>query len=316
MSDAVLTVQGLRKVFRCRGLAKGGEVVALDGVSFAVNRRECLGLLGESGSGKTTTAKVILGLEVPDEGEVKLAGEDIAGPRAPGRTNTKIQMVFQDPYEALNPGLRIREIVAEPLVAQRRRLARAERESLVSEALQSVDLSPAQEYLSRYPHQLSGGQRQRVAIARALVASPEFIVADEPTSMLDVSVRAGILKVLKKLQAERRLSLLFITHDWTVARVMCDTVAVMYAGRIVEQGPTEELICRGLHPYTRALVQAVTDLKGFWAHTEKYVVEAAEVARHGCRFHPCCPAAGDICRERQPDLRAVGERRWVSCHLA
>ncbi len=317
MSRVILAVNDLHKTFHDRGADGAAGVVALAGLSFTVLRGECFGLLGESGSGKTTAAKVILGLERPDRGEVKLHEADMLPGKPTGlECRRRIQMVFQDPYESLNPGMRVAEIVAEPLRIHEHRLTDGERRSRVNAAIEAVELRPAAEFAARYPHQLSGGQRQRVAIARALILQPEFIVADEPTSMLDVSVRAGVLAVLQRLQKEGNLSSLFITHDWTIARVMCDRVAVMYAGRIVEMGRTEELIREGRHPYTRALVQVVADLKGFWLQPEKYIRESTELSQAGCCFLSRCPMAVEVCERAEPCLRETAPGHWTRCHLA
>ncbi|MEW5866621.1 MAG: ABC transporter ATP-binding protein [Bacillota bacterium] len=299
------------------GPGRRSPVRAVDGVSFTVRQGECLGLVGESGSGKTTTARIVVGLEKPDSGAVTFEGVKTSGERHPAARAAcrRMQMIFQDPYESLNPGMTVSQLVAEPLRIQRLYRTTGEMREAVITSLESVDLEPASLYMNRHPHQLSGGQRQRVAIARALVSGPSLVVADEPTSMLDVSVRAGILALLSRLQQERNLSLLFITHDWTVARVMCSRVAVMYAGQIVESGRTEDLIADGCHPYTRALVAVVADLKSFWANQAHYVRDG-QTSGTGCLFAPRCPRAVCLCYKEPPDLVHLGDDHWVRCHLS
>lgn len=311
----VLVATDLRKVYP--GSGRRGPVRAVDSVSFTVRQGECLGLVGESGSGKTTTARLVIGLEKPDSGAVTFEGVKTSDARHPAARAAcrRMQMIFQDPYESLNPGMTVSQLVAEPLRIQRLCRTTQEVREAVIKSLETVDLEPASVYMNRYPHQLSGGQRQRVAIARALISGPSLVVADEPTSMLDVSVRAGILGLLSRLQRERSLSLLFITHDWTVARVMCSRVAVMYAGQIVESGKTEDLIEDGRHPYTRALVAVVADLKSFWANQAHYVRDG-QPAGSGCLFASRCPQATDQCYQEPPDLVHLGGDRWVRCHQA
>ena len=225
-----------------------------DGVSLEWRRGEILGVVGESGCGKSTLARAMLGLIEPAAGEVRLDGEVPSGRDGLADLRRRVQMIFQDPYQTLNPRQRVEAIVSEPLVVQG--VAAAEHDGRVRSALEDVGLEPDR-YLSRYPHQLSGGQRQRVAIAAALVLEPEGLICDEPVSMLDASVRAQILGVLLELQKRRELALIFITHDLSLAWSLCDRIAVMYLGRIVEQGSATDVIERPQHPYTEALVAAV-----------------------------------------------------------
>ena len=236
---------------------------ALDGISFEIGRGKVLGLVGESGSGKTTTGRILLGLEKVDSGTVYFDGVDILSLRR-GELRSfrrKAQLIFQDPFSSLPPHMKIRSIVSEPLRINHLGGAPEEMGKAVDEALEAVSLVPAREFESKFPSELSGGQRQRVAIARALILKPEFIVADEPVSMLDVSVRAGILNVLRDLQKKENLTVLFITHDLTVASYVCDEVAVMKLGRIVESGDIREVMESPKHEYTRALLDAVPEVE-------------------------------------------------------
>lgn len=260
---ALITTENLRKVFPVRkGLFGGQEyVTAVDDVSFKIHRREVFGLVGESGSGKTTCGRLLLRLLEPTTGSIYYDGVDIT--KLTGGEllsfRRRVQMIFQNPYESLNPRFTVYDSVAEPLIIQR--IADGEeRRRRVTEALEKVRLTPAESLLRRYPHELSGGQRQRVAIARALVTEPDFVVADEPVSMLDVSIRAGILNLMLDLRDDLNLTMLFITHDLAVARYMCDRIAVMHKGRIVELGSKEDVIENPQHPYTRALLSSVPRL--------------------------------------------------------
>ncbi len=231
------------------------------GVSFTIAPGEVFGLIGESGSGKTTVARAVMGLVRPAAGSVRFEGREILGlpERELRRVRRRLHLIFQDPYDSLHPGMRVREIVEEAMkihgVGDRARRTKA-----VSAALEEVGLTPSAHFTERYPHQLSGGQRQRVAIARAMVLDPVLVLADEPTSMLDLSLRAGVLEILKRHQDTRGTGYLFITHDLALARYLCDRVAVMFSGKLVELGPTETVIANPLHPYTRMLLRAVEEL--------------------------------------------------------
>jgi peptide/nickel transport system ATP-binding protein len=252
-------VEGLRKAFG-NGRGRGGGTVAVDGVSFSILAGEIYGLVGGSGAGKSTLARLVLRLLPADAGRVWVDGQDLFGLRRRElrRMRRRIQMVGQDPFQALHPGMAVHELVGEPLAVHRVG-NREDRTEMVRRALDEVALSPAGGLLDRYPNDLSGGQRQRVAIARAIVLEPTLLVADEPTSMLDASVQLGILNVLRSLQANRGLSALVITHDLAVARYVCDRIGVMHAGRIVEEGPVDQVIAAPLHDYTRALLAASED---------------------------------------------------------
>jgi oligopeptide/dipeptide ABC transporter ATP-binding protein len=330
--DLVLEVEDLRVTFAGRvgllaGLTgkRGNEARAVDGVIFSLRRGEVLALAGESGCGKTTTARAIMGLIKPQGGRILFEGSPVRNLR---RYRRRVQMVFQDPTGSLNPRQTIYEIVAEALRIHH--LSRGpngeSEEELVARALSRAGLRPPERFFLLYPHELSGGQRQRVVIAGALVLEPEVIVADEPVSNLDASVRGEILALLMKLREEDQISIVIVTHDLGLAWMVADRVAVMYLGRIVEIGPAEDVLTRPLHPYTRALLDVVPEAEGI----DRPILagEPPDPTRipPGCRFHPRCPdvASGgsatagveDACRG--DDLRLVELRtgHFAACHLA
>jgi oligopeptide/dipeptide ABC transporter ATP-binding protein len=289
---------------------------AVDGVSFDWRRGEILGVVGESGCGKSTLARALLGLVPCAAGQVVRDGAGIDGKAALRELRKHVQMIFQDPYQTLNPRQRVRTIVAEPLRVQG--VPGGEHEARVQRAMEDVGLEP-ERFLDRYPHQLSGGQRQRVAIAGALVLEPDGLICDEPVSMLDVSVRAQILQVLMELRARRHLALLFITHDLSLAWSICDRLAVMYLGRIVEQGSAVDVIERPQHPYTQALVDAVpvptADAEVTRVPLEGELPDATNVPS-GCRFHPRCPRRFEPCDKVDPELLTTsGDGQLAACLL-
>jgi peptide/nickel transport system ATP-binding protein len=316
--SALLAATGIARSYHTRGLfGRTAPVRAVDGVSLAVGRGETLGIVGESGSGKSTTGRLLLGLEPADEGRVSFAGEPLpaAGTAAWRRGRARMQMIFQDPLGALDRRLPVDVQVREPFDIHRIGDSR-ERDDRVGFLLGSVGLTRDQ--ASRYPHELSGGQRQRVVIARALATKPDLLVCDEPVSALDVSIQAQVVNLLVDLQAELGLAMLFISHDLRVVRQVSRRIAVMYLGRIVEEGDADDLFADPAHPYTRALVSAAP-MPGR-GRAPRIVLKGDPpnpAARPtGCAFHPRCPVAVGRCRAETPALADLGGGRRAACHLA
>jgi oligopeptide transport system ATP-binding protein len=319
---ALLEVKGLRKHFP---VTEGvivhrtiGEVKAVDGIDFTLRRGETLGLVGESGCGKTTTGRCILLLERPTAGEIIYDGVDLASlpHRELQALRRRIQVIFQDPYSSLNPRMKVGDIIGEPIKVHGIEPNGKRRAARVAELLATCGLDP--KFADRYPHEMSGGQRQRVGIARALALEPEFIICDEAVSALDVSIQAQIVNLLEHLRERFGLTYLFIAHDLSVVRHLCHRVAVMYLGRIVELAGCDELFDNPLHPYTRALLEAVP--------VPDPTVEAARSFRpvkgevpspmnppSGCVFHPRCPIAVETCSQVRPELRELRPGHWVAC---
>ena len=300
-------------------------VHAVDGVSFSLNRGEMMALVGESGCGKTSTVQTILGMVKPTSGAIRLNGTDVAGmsDRQMRPMRRTVQMIYQDPYESLDPRFRVRQTVEEPMLVHGIGSSKADREQLTVKALEQAGLGPAEMYLDRYPHELSGGQRQRVAIATALVLGPQLLLADEPVSMLDVSVRAGVLSLLDSLRSSADMGILMITHDLSTAAHFADKIAVMYLGRIVEQGTASEVIRNPQHPYTKALLSVVPKRDPRDRAVPQILTgetpDPIDVPA-GCRFNPRCPVAVDRCLTDDPALRvpaaAAGAGHLAACHLA
>jgi peptide/nickel transport system ATP-binding protein len=297
-------------------------VHAVDGVSFTLARGEMLALVGESGCGKTTTAQTILGMVAPASGTVRLNGTDIAGlpERQMRPLRRQLQMIYQDPYESLDPRFRVETTVGEPMLVHGIGGSQAERRELIVAALERAGLSPAEAFLARYPHELSGGQRQRVAIAASLVLGPDLLLADEPVSMLDVSVRAGVLTLLDRLRRDGRMGILMITHDLSTAAHFADRIAVMYLGRIVEHGPARQVVRHPQRPYTKALLSVVPARDPRVRSAPQLLTgetpNPVDVPT-GCRFHPRCPIAVARCSAEDPALRVVGSASHeVACLLA
>lgn len=298
---------------------RGSEVTALDRVSFEIFPGEIFSLVGESGSGKTTCGRLLLRLEDASSGQILFDGQDLfALRRGEMRTfRNRVQMIFQDPYQSLNPQLTVFQTVVEPLVVQHRGNHR-QREDKVQVALEEVGLKPAEDFLFRYPHQLSGGQRQRVAVARVMVLDPQFVVADEPVSMLDASIQAQLLNILLDLKERHFLTLLFITHDLATARYLSDRITVIYRGKVMEHGPAETVIQKPLHPYTRTLIQAVPtvqrrkeDLPSPSCPVDQFVLPP----KKGCPFSTRCPDCDAQCLQSEVALQEVERGHYAACFL-
>jgi len=315
----LLVVEDIKKYFSVsRGLLGRRYLIkAVDGVSFTLDRGEILALVGESGSGKTTTGKLVLRLLEPDGGRILFDGLDIT--RIPYRSirllRRRMQMIFQDPYSSLNPRMSVGDAIAEPLIAHGLAGEREAKETAMN-MLEKVGLTPPEDFYRRLPSQLSGGQRQRVVIARAMILKPELVVADEPVSMIDASMRASILELLRDFQREHNMALILITHDLAIARLMANKIAVMYLGKIVEYGPAEKILKDPRHPYTAALA---TSTPSIFLRQKKKIEIRGELADpknipKGCRFHPRCPFAREECSKIEPNLEAVGDR-LVACHF-
>ena len=317
--NVILDVQNLRTYFPIKGGVRKtvGYVHAVENVSFQIREQETFGLVGESGCGKSTTGRTILRLIEPTAGQALFDGEDLCtlNREAMRQKRRDMQLVFQDPYASLNPRMTVRTLLEEPLRTHFR-LAQAELDLQVSWIAGAVGL--AEEQLERYPHQFSGGQRPRISIARALITKPRFVVADEPVSALDVSIQAQILNLLMNLQKDLKLSYLFISHDLNVVRHISNRVGVMYLGRIVELGDTEDVYCRPMHPYTQALLSAIPKKdpaeKKVRIRLEGDVPNPASPPP-GCAFHNRCPHCMDLCKEQAPESRELEPGHRVACHL-
>ncbi|MCW1966559.1 MAG: ABC transporter ATP-binding protein [Anaerolineae bacterium] len=327
MTTPVLEIQNLTKHFAVGTLAKPSYVHALEDVSFKVNRGEVVAIVGESGSGKSTTVRLIARLMEPTRGEIIFKGQSILKTEPKGATldyRSKVQMIFQDPFGSLNPIHTIGHHLERPLLIHKKAKNKKELQEKVETLLTTVGLNPAAEFAGKYPHQLSGGQRQRVAIARALTVDPEVILADEPISMLDVSIRMGVLNLMDKLKVDRGISYIYITHDIASARYIGDRTMVMYAGHMVEGAESTDLMQNPAHPYTKLLLSAVPNPHaGLGKQTHVEIPDAAKRAEipslidlpPGCPFASRCPAVMSLCHKTMPAVTTLSAQHWVRCHL-
>lgn len=320
----LLKVEGLTKYFPIK---KGiifkkevGRVHAVDGVGFVVNKGETLGLVGESGCGKSTTARLVTRLIEPTSGQVFFEGENILTyeKRKMRRLRREMQIIFQDPFASLNPRMTVGEIITEPLTVHDVG-TRKERLKTAYELLRIVGLNP--EYITRYPHEFSGGERQRIGIARALALKPRFIVCDEPVSSLDVSIQSQIINLLVDLQREFKLTYLFIAHDLGIVKYICDRIAVMYLGKIVELSDGEEFYRNPYHPYSQSLLSAVPIPDPLKERKRKRIILKGDIPSpveppSGCYFRTRCPIAKDNCAQVEPELKEVKRNHWAACHFA
>jgi peptide/nickel transport system ATP-binding protein len=321
---AVLEAIGLTKVYPLPRKAsrpwQQPVLKAVDDVSLRLFAGATSALVGQSGSGKSTLVRLLSRLELPTSGTIRINGEDVTAHRgrAYRRYCEQVQIVLQDPYASLNPGFRVGRSVRRPLEIHRIYRSRADLDSAVGRLLEQVKLTPPELFASKFPHELSGGQRQRVAIARSLAVNPKVLLADEPVSMLDVSVKVEILRVLNECREKLGLALLYVTHDIASARWCADTISVMYAGQIVESGPAEEVTQRARHPYTQLLIRSTPDPA--MAHPSAgerpdREVAAAQPERQGCRFRASCPSAMARCATDEPPVIELGKGQWVRCWL-
>jgi oligopeptide/dipeptide ABC transporter ATP-binding protein len=324
-SNTLVDVRDLKMYFPLtRGIVLQrtiGYVRAVDGISFAIERGKTLGLVGESGSGKTTIGRTIVRLYKPTSGQIMFGEVDLAKLKGEALRQMRrhVQMIFQDPFASLNPRFTIGSLIAEPMHIFHVASSKEIRERTI-ELLRVVGLRP--EYIDRYPHEFSGGQRQRIAVARALAINPEFIIADEPVSALDVSIRAQVLNLLQRLQQQFNLTYLFVSHDLSVVRHVADRIAVMYLGKIVELADRDELYAAPKHPYTKALLSAVPIPDPQIERRRQRIILSGDLPSpinipKGCRFHTRCPMAQQICREIEPPFEAKeGREHYAACHFS
>ena len=325
----VVDCQDVEVRFDVRKKQKDGThpvVRAVDGVSLQIREGEILAAVGESGCGKTTLGKAILNIIKPTSGTVLYRGKNMAemDKKEMQQMRSRMQLIYQDPYESLDPGQTVYKTLEEPLIIHRKDLSREERHDIIMKQLEAVGLVPAEVIAERYPHQMSGGQRQRLSIAASVILKPDFVVADEPVSMLDVSVRAGILKLMIDLQKDTSLSYLFVSHDLSLTWMIADRIAVFYLGKMMEIGDAQEVVHNGLHPYTRALVSVIPAMAGTQKPEERRVLvgetPAATNVPSGCRFHTRCwvyqqNGCPGICREKEPELREIEPGHMAACHF-
>jgi peptide/nickel transport system ATP-binding protein len=322
VTEPLLRTEGLTRHFHVGPLFSKQILHAVDDVDLTVERGEIVALVGESGSGKSTIARLLARVYKPTKGEIYFEGRPVSALRSRRQRlaySGEVSMVFQDPYSSLNPAYRVSHAISRGITLHRRGLGRRRRGSEVERVLDEVGLVPPGDVVQKFPHELSGGQRQRIGFAQALAFQPKLIIADEPVSMLDVSIRVGVLNLMSELRARQGVSFLYITHDVASARYIADRVLVMYAGHLVEQGPTEDVLQRPKHPYTQLLVAAVPDPRAPLRLADTTDVgEPPKVVnpKEGCRFRARCPYAIATCETVTPKLRALGPRRLVACHVA
>ena len=321
-TEPVLRTEGLTKHFKVGGTLSRRTLHAVDDVSLAIGEREIVALAGESGSGKSTIARLLATLYRPTSGQIFFRGQPIAGHRSRATTldyTGQVPMVFQDPFSSINPVFRISHGILRSLKLHRPDLSARQRQDEAERVFEAVGLTPGHEMLQRYPYELSGGQRQRVGFAQALATRPKLILADEPVSMLDVSIRVGLLNLMAQLRDTEGVSFLYITHDLASARYVADRLMIMYAGQIAEAGPIEEVLARPKHPYTQLLLTAVPDPRApLDVSGQAEVGEPPKVIdpTPGCRFRWRCPLAVDRCHTETPALRELRPRHQAACHLA
>lgn len=318
--EVLLKVENVKKYFPIKGGVMQrtvGYVKAVDGVSFEIKKGETLGLVGESGCGKSTTGRTILNLLEKTEGKIYFEGQDLdtLSKSQLRKMRPKMQLIFQDPYSSLNPRMTVGKIIGEALL-NHKMVSKEELREKVLETMKICGLAPYQ--IDRYPHEFSGGQRQRIGIARALILNPDFIVADEPVSALDVSIQAQIINLLRDLQKEKKFSYLFISHDLSVVEHICDKVGVMYLGSLVELAPSDEIFKNPLHPYTKALMSAIP-IPDPTVKRERIILKgdipSPSNPPKGCKFHTRCPYATDKCKEVAPEYREVTKDHFIACHM-
>jgi len=319
-AEPLLYTRGLTRHFRIGGGLRRKSLHAVDDVGLQIAQREIVALAGESGSGKSTIARLLAGIYAPTAGEIYFQGKPLSAVRSRAEVlayRGDVPMVFQDPFSSINPVFRVSHGVLRSLKLHRPELSAAERQAEAASAFEAVGLSPAADIMQRYPHELSGGQRQRVGFAQALATGPRLILADEPVSMLDVSIRIGLLNLMRQLRDERGVSILYITHDIASARYVADRLIVMYAGRIAEAGPVEDVLSSPRHPYTQLLLSAVPDPKAeFQGAADRGEPPRVIDPAPGCRFSPRCPLATADCRSITPQLLALSPGHDAACLVA
>ncbi len=326
MSDTVFKFEGVKKWFPVKRTFKeilsGNQryIKAVDGIDLEIKKGEIFGIVGESGCGKSTTGKLLMKIHEPSHGKINYGETEVTHLKGLElkEYREKVQMIFQDPYASMNPRFKILDVLSEPLLIHGKGNSIAERTEIAKKALDEVRLYPPEEFLDRFPHMLSGGQRQRAATARTLVLSPEVIVADEPVSMVDLSTRAEILHMLKEVQRDLKLTYVYITHDLSTARYFTDRIAVMYLGKIVELGDSDDVIMNPQHPYTKALIAAVCEPVAGKENTIKKIPIKGDVPNasnipSGCRFHPRCLYATDQCKKESPEMVNISDSHQAAC---